>query len=463
MARDPVVSVIIATWGRPHVLRHAIGCALGQTLREIEVIVVGDCTDAETVRVISSIKDSRLRFINLPINYGEQSGPNNIGVLSAQGEYVAFLNHDDFWFPDHLATALTWLQASGSDLCFTGAAVLVPPEVQKENADFPWLVGFLGQTGDALYTPLTLHVPASLWVLKREIHENLAGWRPAAECRRESSRDFLLRAWRSGYRMRSVPIVSAILLPSTARQDSYLEQISGTHDKIASMLSGGPASLRATLCDRMVEGPGPRLGARLLKPLKLAAIRLGLHPVLLHGRRKPLTRKGEQIDHLRRQRGLPKLARSGASIEMLKYHAARLACPDTRTGDAIDFSTSGSGSRHKAGGWAPSTADGSWMNSAQASLVIRTRKGAMSPLGVSVTGRVGSEGQRIELLAAGKLIGVIEGKNELSVWQFSIPHAAVEPDGLVELELRELSAHRMTRSRDKGLFLLARLELVKPD
>ena len=102
----PTVSVIIAAYNRSNVLRYALRSALAQDFSDFEVLVIGDaCTD-DTEEVVASFADPRVSYLNLPLNFGEQSGPNNVGIARAQGRYIAFLNHDDFWFPDHLSAAV---------------------------------------------------------------------------------------------------------------------------------------------------------------------------------------------------------------------------------------------------------------------------------------------------------------------------------------------------------------------
>jgi len=82
----PRVSVIIATYNRSDVLRCAVATVQFQTLADWELIVVGDeCTD-ETASVMREFKDPRIRFVNIPENLGEQSGPANRGFEIAQGD-----------------------------------------------------------------------------------------------------------------------------------------------------------------------------------------------------------------------------------------------------------------------------------------------------------------------------------------------------------------------------------------
>src|SRR4051812_46760682 len=109
---SPAVSIVVATYNRSNVLELAIGSAVAQTFTDWEMHVVGDaCTD-DSERVISSFGDPRIRWTNLPVNHGDQSGPNNHGVRLARGRYIAFLNQDDLWFPDHLERSIAALEAA---------------------------------------------------------------------------------------------------------------------------------------------------------------------------------------------------------------------------------------------------------------------------------------------------------------------------------------------------------------
>src|SRR5947209_466043 len=114
--RQPLVSVVTATYNRSNVLRFAIESVRRQTICDWEMWVIGDaCTD-DTEEVIREIGDPRVRFVNLPNGAGDQSGPNNEGVHRSRGRFLAFLNHDDLWFPDHLEKAMAALKTTGADL-----------------------------------------------------------------------------------------------------------------------------------------------------------------------------------------------------------------------------------------------------------------------------------------------------------------------------------------------------------
>src|SRR5262245_41215209 len=112
----PAISVVTATFNRSHVLRLAIESVRRQTVSDWELIVVGDaCTD-DTAAVVAGFGDERIRFVNLARNHGEQSVPNNAGTELANGRYLAYLNHDDLWFSDHLETLRTALDSSGAEM-----------------------------------------------------------------------------------------------------------------------------------------------------------------------------------------------------------------------------------------------------------------------------------------------------------------------------------------------------------
>jgi len=77
---SPRVTVIVATYNWSTVLPYAIASVLDQTMRDFELLVVGDgCTD-DSEQVVAGIRDPRVRWINLPANTGHQFGPNNRGL-----------------------------------------------------------------------------------------------------------------------------------------------------------------------------------------------------------------------------------------------------------------------------------------------------------------------------------------------------------------------------------------------
>jgi glycosyltransferase involved in cell wall biosynthesis len=112
----PLISVITATYNWSSVLRYAIQSVLWQTLQDFEMLIIGDgCTD-DSAEVVASFHDPRLRWHNLPENSGHQSVPNNTGLAMARGKYVAYLGHDDLWYPTHLASLVNELEKANADI-----------------------------------------------------------------------------------------------------------------------------------------------------------------------------------------------------------------------------------------------------------------------------------------------------------------------------------------------------------
>lgn len=101
----PTVSVVIPTRGRPKQVHRAVASALGQSYRQLEVIVVVDGPDVDTATILQSVDDARLRVVALPTSRGA-GGARNAGVEHALGTYVAFLDDDDTWRPTKIAQQL---------------------------------------------------------------------------------------------------------------------------------------------------------------------------------------------------------------------------------------------------------------------------------------------------------------------------------------------------------------------
>ena len=106
----PLVSVIIPTFNRAHLLPRAIKSVLSQTLRDFECIVVDDgSTDRTGDLPLLKNADSRLRFVKLPEHKGV-SAARNAGIDATSAPLLAFLDSDDEWLPEKIEKQVLWLE-----------------------------------------------------------------------------------------------------------------------------------------------------------------------------------------------------------------------------------------------------------------------------------------------------------------------------------------------------------------
>lgn len=98
-ASQPLVSVVIPAYNCANYLRRSIDSALGQTYPHIECLVVNDGSTDDTAQVALSY-DHRVNLINRP--NGGASAARNTGIDRASGEFIAFLDADDYWHPSKI-------------------------------------------------------------------------------------------------------------------------------------------------------------------------------------------------------------------------------------------------------------------------------------------------------------------------------------------------------------------------
>jgi glycosyltransferase involved in cell wall biosynthesis len=121
----PIVTVVIPTCNRPELLRRAITSVLGQTLHNIEVIVVINGPDAVTWEAIHPwlAKEPRLQLHQIP--EAGASLARNAGVDKARSPWIALLDDDDEWMPEKLVQQLAWAEKSPYALPIVGCRLLV--------------------------------------------------------------------------------------------------------------------------------------------------------------------------------------------------------------------------------------------------------------------------------------------------------------------------------------------------
>jgi glycosyltransferase involved in cell wall biosynthesis len=106
----PLVSVIIAAYNSENIIIETIDSVLSQTLSDLEIIVIDDGSTDNTCQRIREIADSRIKLF--PYQNGGVAKARNRGIAKAQGEYIAFLDHDDLWKPNKLKAQVSALEKS---------------------------------------------------------------------------------------------------------------------------------------------------------------------------------------------------------------------------------------------------------------------------------------------------------------------------------------------------------------
>jgi glycosyltransferase involved in cell wall biosynthesis len=199
----PKASYVIATYARPDALITTLTSLVEQDFPLWEAIVVGDCCGPETERAIRSLKDSRISYYNLPLRFGEQSGPNSFGMRVVSGEYMCFLNHDDILFGDCLSSQLRKLEGSDVDMLFS-RYVFADKVKRTIDGAVPIISAIrpASRKRHLLYSP-DLHGldPSSFWLIRTSFAKIVGPWKSARSLYRVPISDWLRRAWRAGAKL----------------------------------------------------------------------------------------------------------------------------------------------------------------------------------------------------------------------------------------------------------------------
>lgn len=125
---EALVATVIATHRRPDALRAAVASALAQTVRDQVVIVVDDGAGLPELP-----DDPRLFAVSLARNTAVAGVVRNVGIRLTRSRYVAFLDDDNRWEPDHLERALAVLEApDGPDGVYTALRRVLPDGTERD-------------------------------------------------------------------------------------------------------------------------------------------------------------------------------------------------------------------------------------------------------------------------------------------------------------------------------------------
>ena len=116
---QPLVSVIMAVYNAENYLRQAIDSVLNQTYKNIELLIINDGSTDESIKIVQSINDQRIRYFENSINVGVVK-TRNLGIENARGEYIAIVDSDDLVLPEKFAIQVGFMEKNHDfGLCAT--------------------------------------------------------------------------------------------------------------------------------------------------------------------------------------------------------------------------------------------------------------------------------------------------------------------------------------------------------
>ena len=247
--QNPIVTLIIPTYNSSSTLRLTLESALAQDLRDLEVWVVGDaCTD-KSEDVTLATRDARVHWVNLAVNSGGPAAPRNEGLTHARGRYIAYLGHDDLWFPDHLSGLVDALGSKEGDFGYSLGVCVGPQGVTRAFT--------VAEQPERWARPLS----PSNWLHRRDLIDRIGPW--SVRVRMGDDAEFLQRVLDSRARLVYQPRLSVIKFPSEAWRMYDPGSGPAPQERYMNALRSDPGALRAELltqaatafarCDTLAE------------------------------------------------------------------------------------------------------------------------------------------------------------------------------------------------------------------
>lgn len=172
---DALVSVVIPAYNAAWCVERAVDSAVAQTYARREIVVVDDGSTDATPVVLARYGDG-VRIVRQP--NGGLPRARNAGIAAARGEFVAFLDADDWWLPEKLARQVALLQ-SRPQLGFCSTAAQVVGEDGRPLKLWPCPGGCDRMIERLFENPSVIPGSGSGVVMRRALAERIGGFDPA--------------------------------------------------------------------------------------------------------------------------------------------------------------------------------------------------------------------------------------------------------------------------------------------
>lgn len=159
----PIVSVIIPVYNGENSVSGSLNSLLSQTYSDFEVVIIDDGSIDRTPEVIADHieKDNRFSY-----TYQENAGvaaARNKGLELAKGDYICFLDADDFYEKDFIEKLVSKVKKESADVCYCGYNVVSPMDKHNKKTKF--------KSGDILldYILGTVSIHTTSWLVRKKL------------------------------------------------------------------------------------------------------------------------------------------------------------------------------------------------------------------------------------------------------------------------------------------------------
>lgn len=139
----PEISIIMPNYNCAHFIGEAIKSVLVQTYHDWELIICDDCSTDDSVKIITeyTIGEPRISLICNKYNIGVAQARNE-AILQSKGDYVAFLDSDDIWYPHKLEYQIEFMRKHEVGICYMAYDIINEAGLKIDSVQPPLMITY---------------------------------------------------------------------------------------------------------------------------------------------------------------------------------------------------------------------------------------------------------------------------------------------------------------------------------